>query len=184
MVTDLRSTFDGRRSAITIVGYDMTARGRPAGLRGGAGRPRRRRGGRAARLLQRQRADHLRGARARRGGRGPQARRRARRRPTAATGPVVNPSGGLISKGHPLGATGLAQCSELTWQLRGTGRQAPGRRREGRAAAQHRARRRVRRDDVPQGRLRPAHSVQAPPPSQQREGGPARAAAPRQPRQA
>jgi acetyl-CoA acetyltransferase len=41
-------------------------------------------------------------------------------------GPVVNPSGGLISKGHPLGATGLAQCSELTWQLRGEagGRQA------------------------------------------------------------
>jgi acetyl-CoA acyltransferase len=35
------------------------------------------------------------------------------------TGPVVNPSGGLISKGHPLGATGLAQCAELTWQLRG-----------------------------------------------------------------
>ena len=32
---------------------------------------------------------------------------------------VINPSGGLISKGHPLGATGLAQCSELTWQLRG-----------------------------------------------------------------
>lgn len=32
---------------------------------------------------------------------------------------VVNPSGGLLSKGHPLGATGLAQCCELTWQLRG-----------------------------------------------------------------
>ncbi|KAK2751115.1 hypothetical protein FQN57_000190 [Myotisia sp. PD_48] len=32
---------------------------------------------------------------------------------------VVNPSGGLISKGHPLGATGLAQCAELVWQLRG-----------------------------------------------------------------
>ncbi len=32
---------------------------------------------------------------------------------------VTNPSGGLISKGHPLGATGLAQCAELTWQLRG-----------------------------------------------------------------
>jgi len=31
---------------------------------------------------------------------------------------VVNPSGGLISKGHPLGATGLAQCSELCWQVR------------------------------------------------------------------
>jgi acetyl-CoA acyltransferase len=40
---------------------------------------------------------------------------------------VVNPSGGLISKGHPLGATGLAQCAELTWQLRGTAakRQVP-----------------------------------------------------------
>ena len=37
-------------------------------------------------------------------------------------GPVVNPSGGLISKGHPLGATGLAQCAELNWQLRGHGR--------------------------------------------------------------
>ena len=33
---------------------------------------------------------------------------------------VVNPSGGLISKGHPIGATGIAQCAELTWQLRGT----------------------------------------------------------------
>src|ERR1044072_8742789 len=32
---------------------------------------------------------------------------------------VVNPSGGLISKGHPLGAAGLAQCSELTWPLPG-----------------------------------------------------------------
>ncbi len=33
---------------------------------------------------------------------------------------VTNPSGGLLSKGHPLGATGLAQCYELTSQLRGT----------------------------------------------------------------
>jgi acetyl-CoA acetyltransferase len=32
---------------------------------------------------------------------------------------VVNPSGGLLSKGHPLGATGLAQCAELVWQLNG-----------------------------------------------------------------
>ena len=41
---------------------------------------------------------------------------------------VVNMSGGLISKGHPLGATGLAQCAELTWQLRGEadGRQVDG----------------------------------------------------------
>ncbi|REK89169.1 Nonspecific lipid-transfer protein [Streptomyces inhibens] len=40
---------------------------------------------------------------------------------------VVNPSGGLISKGHPLGATGLAQAAELVWQLRGTAgeRQVP-----------------------------------------------------------
>lgn len=48
---------------------------------------------------------------------------------------VVNPSGGLISKGHPLGATGLAQCCELNWQLRGEAdkRQVPGLR----AALQH-----------------------------------------------
>jgi sterol carrier protein 2 len=48
---------------------------------------------------------------------------------------VTNPSGGLLSKGHPLGATGLAQCYELTHQLRGTGeaRQVPG----ARTALQH-----------------------------------------------
>jgi len=48
---------------------------------------------------------------------------------------VVNPSGGLISKGHPLGATGLAQCAELNWQLRGQAekRQVPG----ARVALQH-----------------------------------------------
>ena len=34
-------------------------------------------------------------------------------------GPVVNPSGGLISRGHPIGATGVAQCVELCLQLRG-----------------------------------------------------------------
>ncbi len=41
---------------------------------------------------------------------------------------VVNTSGGLESKGHPIGATGLAQCAELCWQLRGTAgaRQLPG----------------------------------------------------------
>lgn len=41
---------------------------------------------------------------------------------------VTNPSGGLLSKGHPLGATGLAQCAELVWQLRGQAdkRQAEG----------------------------------------------------------
>ncbi|MFJ9536883.1 thiolase C-terminal domain-containing protein [Streptomyces sp. NPDC101225] len=41
---------------------------------------------------------------------------------------VVNPSGGLISKGHPLGATGIAQVAELVWQVRGEAgeRQVPG----------------------------------------------------------
>ncbi|WP_375001822.1 lipid-transfer protein [Aeromicrobium sp. CTD01-1L150] len=48
---------------------------------------------------------------------------------------VTNPSGGLLSKGHPLGATGLAQCAELVWQLRG---QAAGRQVDGaRLALQH-----------------------------------------------
>ncbi|SDY43696.1 lipid-transfer protein [Pseudomonas sp. NFIX28] len=48
---------------------------------------------------------------------------------------VTNPSGGLLSKGHPLGATGLAQCTELVWQLRG---QAEKRQVEGaRIALQH-----------------------------------------------
>lgn len=48
---------------------------------------------------------------------------------------VTNPSGGLLSKGHPLGATGLAQCVELTKQLRGQGgpRQVDG----ARVALQH-----------------------------------------------
>ncbi|MGH6651716.1 MAG: lipid-transfer protein [Sphingopyxis sp.] len=48
---------------------------------------------------------------------------------------VVNPSGGLLSKGHPIGATGLAQCFELTQQLRGA---ADARQVEGaRVALQH-----------------------------------------------
>ena len=48
---------------------------------------------------------------------------------------VVNPSGGLLSKGHPLGATGLAQCTELVWQLRGQAekRQVP----DAKVALQH-----------------------------------------------
>ncbi len=41
---------------------------------------------------------------------------------------MVNPSGGLIFQGHPLGATGIAQAAELTWHLRGEAgvRQVPG----------------------------------------------------------
>lgn len=44
-------------------------------------------------------------------------------------GRVINPSGRLISKGHPLGATGLAQCAELNRYLRGwvTNRHVEGR---------------------------------------------------------
>jgi acetyl-CoA acyltransferase len=39
---------------------------------------------------------------------------------TALTGTIpVNPSGGLLSKGHPIGATGCAQLTEIFWQLRG-----------------------------------------------------------------
>lgn len=48
---------------------------------------------------------------------------------TALGGDIpVNPSGGLLSRGHPLGATGLAQIAEITWQLRGQagGHQVPG----------------------------------------------------------
>ena len=48
---------------------------------------------------------------------------------------MTNPSGGLLSKGHPLGATGLAQCHELVQQLRGAAgrRQVP----DARLALQH-----------------------------------------------
>ncbi len=40
----------------------------------------------------------------------------------------VNPSGGLLCKGHPIGATGVAQVAEIVWQLRGEAgaRQIPG----------------------------------------------------------
>ncbi|MCJ7594877.1 MAG: hypothetical protein MUO52_08925 [Desulfobacterales bacterium] len=39
---------------------------------------------------------------------------------TELTGRIpVNPSGGLLAKGHPLGATGVAQIVEIVWQLRG-----------------------------------------------------------------
>ena len=62
---------------------------------------------------------------------------------------VTNPSGGLFFvKGHPLGATGLAQCAELTWQLRGQADKRQSRRGQGRASAQPRSGRRLRHDDV------------------------------------
>lgn len=52
-----------------------------------------------------------------------------RERHTHVGGPQpVNPSGGLLSRGHPLGATGLAQVAEIVWQLQGQagGRQVDG----------------------------------------------------------
>ena len=73
---------------------------------------------RAARLLRAERAAHLRGA-------GPVPEGGAQKfvddgDNTYGGKVVTNPSGGLLSKGHPLGATGLAQCTELVQQLRGT----------------------------------------------------------------
>ena len=64
---------------------------------------------------------------------------------TRLTGRVpVNPSGGLLAKGHPLGATGVAQMVEITWQLQGRAgaRQVHGR--PHRARAMHRRRHRGR----------------------------------------
>ena len=93
----------------------------------------------------RQRADHLRGARLRRRGRGPQAGRGRgdhlrRRRPGRQ--PVGRAD---LARATRSGPPGSPSARELTWQLRGDGRRAPGRRREGRPAAQHRPRRRGRR---------------------------------------
>ena len=64
---------------------------------------------------------------------------------------VTNPSGGLLSKGHPLGATGLAQCAERTWQLRGQAGERQVERARLALAAQPGAGRRLRRHAVPVG---------------------------------
>ncbi|WP_445149636.1 thiolase C-terminal domain-containing protein [Baekduia sp. Peel2402] len=119
MVTDLASTFDERASCATIVGYDMskgaaTLAYEEAGVDAAAVDVCELHDCFSANELLTYEAlgfaaegegHHLVEAKATTYG---------------GTGPVVNPSGGLISKGHPLGATGLAQCAELTWQLRGS----------------------------------------------------------------
>ena len=138
---------DGRR------GHD--AEGGAEGLRAERPRAGERRRGRAPRLLLLQRADHLR----RRSACAPRARAASSSTPAptpTAARCVVNPSGGLISKGHPLGATGLAQCAELNWQLRGQAekRQVAGAKVG--APAQPRPRRRRGRDDLPQAGLAPS----------------------------
>ena len=109
---------DFAMGALGWIGVGMSRRAAQNGLRAGRHRPGRRRRHRAARLLPHQRAGHLRGARA--------LQARARAAGSSTTDQVtyggkwvVNPSGGLLSKGHPLGATGLAQCAELVWQLNG-----------------------------------------------------------------
>ena len=75
MVTDLSSTFDDDTDCIKIVGYDMSKEAADQAYEEAGISADGRRRLRAARLLLGQRADHLRGARLRRGGRGPQARR-------------------------------------------------------------------------------------------------------------
>src|SRR4030095_2975655 len=86
---------------------------RPERLRDDRPRTERRPGDRAARLLLDERAHHLRVASAA----APGGRLSDEDQVTYGGTWVVNPSGGLLSKGHPPGATGLAQCYELTRQL-------------------------------------------------------------------
>ena len=117
MVTDMASTFD-ERSCIKIVGYDMTQGGRAPG-------DRRRRRSRiddveVVELHDCFSANELITYEALGLAEEGQGHELVDSEDTTYGGRwVVNPSGGLISKGHPLGATGLAQCTELTWQLRG-----------------------------------------------------------------
>ena len=145
MVTDLSSTFADDTDCIKIVGYDMSKQAAERGLRGGAAS--RAEDVDVCELHDCFSANELITYEALGFAAEGEGHKLVEAEATTygGDGPVVNPSGGLISKGHPLGATGLAQCSELTWQLRGDSRRAPGRRRQGRAAAQHRPRRRRRR---------------------------------------
>ena len=91
MTTDFENTFDG--SDMSIAGFHMTKAAAAAGVRAVGPRPGGRAGHRAARLLQRQRADHLRGPRAVRGGQGgrPHPRRRRHLRRPVGRQPVGRP---------------------------------------------------------------------------------------------
>jgi len=134
MVTDLSSSFDERADCIRIVGYDMSREAaRQAYEEAGVGPE----DVQVVELHDCFSANELITYEAL--GLAPEGEGHklveAQATTYGGTGPVVNPSGGLISKGHPLGATGLAQCSELTWQLRG---QAAGRQVDGvKVALQH-----------------------------------------------
>ena len=154
MITDLSSTFAEDTDCMKIVGSDMSKTGGRAGLRRGRGRGRGDRRLRAARLLQRQRADHLRSARLRGGGRGPQAgrggsdhlRRQGRRQPLRRADLQGPPARGDRARAV-LGAD-LAAARRS--------RQAPGRRGQGGPATQHRPRRRRRGHRLQAGGLRTA----------------------------
>jgi sterol carrier protein 2 len=116
LTTDVPGTFE--RSMMSVVGYDMAKEAARQVYEASGVGPDDIQVGRAARLLHPERTDLLRNARPH-----PRRHRRAiypRRQNTYGGKHVTNPSGGLLSKGHPLGATGLAQCYELTQQLRGT----------------------------------------------------------------
>ena len=148
MVTDLSSTFADDTDCIKIVGWDMSKPGGRARVRRGGGRTRRGRRLRAARLLLGQRADHLRGTRLRGRGRGAQAGRGRgdhlrRRRPGGQ--PVRRADlQGPPARGNRARAVLRAHLAAARRR-----RRPPGRGRQGRAAAQHRARRRGGRHRLP-----------------------------------
>jgi acetyl-CoA acetyltransferase len=118
MVTDLKSSFDDSADCITIVGYDMSREAARRAYEEAEVGPE---DVQVIELHDCFSANELITYEAL--GLAPEGEGHklveARATTYGGEGPVVNPSGGLISKGHPLGATGLAQCSELTWQLRG-----------------------------------------------------------------
>ena len=116
MATDLPSTFDEGR-CIKLVGYDMTKEAAEQRLRAGRPRPE---DVDVIELHDCFSANELITYEALGLAEEGKGRELVDSEDTTYGGKwVVNPSGGLISKGHPLGATGLAQCAELNWQLRG-----------------------------------------------------------------
>ena len=133
----LRHVEAGRRQAYEEAGVDAR-RGRRL---------------RAARLLQRQRADHLRGARLRRRGRGPQARR-GRGDDLRRRRPGRQPVGRADLQGPPARRHRPRPVLRAHLAAARHRRRAPGRRRQGRAPAQHRPRRRRRRDRLQARRQR------------------------------
>jgi acetyl-CoA acyltransferase len=118
MVTDLSSTFDEHANCITIVGSDMSRKAREQAMEEAAITPKQ---VDVCELHDCFSANELITYEALGFAEEGEGHKLVEGEATTygGDGPVVNPSGGLISKGHPLGATGLAQCSELTWQLRG-----------------------------------------------------------------